>query len=570
MKKRVPFRKLQKILLFACQLLMIAGIALLTARPAIVSEGGAKEYVLILDGSASMNIENSKGETRFERAAGKINDLTGKSMYGTKFSVILASEEATCLVQRTDSVSEIRVALNSAACGNGNANLTEALALAQQLCNENPVTDVILYSDSDCEEGGNVTVVNVSDGEWNVAFTSLTYEAMDGAGYVFSGEIHSSRDASINVALSADGTILDVRKISCLADTPTLVTFEAGDLSNFNVVTVYTDADDGLEEDNSYSVCKKRDEIIDILLVSESPFYLRRVFESMDNCRVTVSGPENNFLLAYGGFGLYVFDGAVPRVFPSDGSIWIFAPDGVPSDMALTDKTGSDAKLVLAQGNTGELYTSLASSLILKDASVKTYSRIIAGKSWESLLSCGDDTVLFARKEKNGTKNVVFAFDLHDTNLPLLSDYAILVNELLRYSFPEMLPDTDYTVSESVSLSILPLAEKLYVNTADRKILSLSTKTATASLIPDAVGVYSAVQTLSTGDAKYTDFFVHLPVSEMLEQETLNPLSVDFPILDGESGMQAEDGIEEIRFWVILVLFVLILTEWGVYYYEQF
>ena len=37
-----------------------------------------------------------------------------------------------------------------------------------------------------------------------------------------------------------------------------------------------------------------------------------------------------------------------------------------------------------------------------------------------------------------------------------------------------------------------------------------------------------------------------------------------------KDGMKAEDGIREIRFYVLLVLFLLILTEWGVYYYEQF
>jgi hypothetical protein len=185
-------------------------------------------------------------------------------------------------------------------------------------------------------------------------------------------------------------------------------------------------------------------------------------------------------------------------------------------------------------------------------------------------LSCSDDTVVFARKEKNGTKTVVFAFDLHDSNLPLLSDYVLLMSELLEYSFPDMLSYSDYTVSESVSISILPLAENLYVRTADSKVLSLSTKTSSASLIPDAVGVYSAAQTLSTGKVKYSDFFVHLPISEMLEEGSLTPLSVELPDLTEEGGMEAEDGITEIRFWVLLALFVLILTEWGVYYYEQY
>ena len=68
----------------------------------------------------------------------------------------------------------------------------------------------------------------------------------------------------------------------------------------------------------------------------------------------------------------------------------------------------------------------------------------------------------------------------------------------------------------------------------------------------------------------WPDFFVHLPISEMLEEGSLTPLSVELPDLTEEGGMEAEDGITEIRFWVLLALFVLILTEWGVYYYEQY
>lgn len=569
MKNRLPFRKMRKIILFICQLLMIAAVALLTARPAVVTEGGGEEYVLILDASASMNMENSKGETRFDRAAEKINDLASGTMYGTKISVILASDEASYLVQRTDSVSEIRVALNNASCGNGNANLMEALELAQQLCDENPVTDVILYSDDDCEDAENITVVNVSDDEWNVAFTSLTYEKAEDS-YVFTAEIHSSMDTNLNVALSADGVIMDAQRLHCKAFTPTPVTFKTKELINFNVATVYTDAKDGLKADNSYSVCKKREEMIDVLLISDSPFYLKNLFNAMDNCTVTVSAPENNFLMAYGGFGLYVLDGTVPRVLPADGSIWMFSPNSAPSDMALTEKKGTDAKLTLSGGNTSALYSSLANVLTLDKASVQSYSRLIAGKSWEPLLSCGDDPVLFARKEKNGTKTVVFGFDLHDSNLPLLSDYVLLMNELLAYSFPDMLTDADYTVSESVPVSILPMSESLIVKTADSKIVSLSTKTSTASMIPDAVGVYTAAQSLSTGKVHYMDFFVHLPVSEMMDMASLNALSVSLPDLAGEDGIEAEDGIEELRFYVLLVLFLLILTEWGVYYYEQF
>ncbi len=598
-KHKLPFHRFRKILLFACQLLMVTAVALLAARPAVVTEGGAEEYVIILDASASMRMENAKGESRFDRACDEINSLAASSLYGTKFTVIAASEEASTLIQRTDSNSELMVALDGATCGNGTADLTEALELVNALCAEYPITDVILYTDRPSEEVGNVAVVDVSTGEYNVSFTSLTFEKGE-EGYLFTGEVIATSDTVINAALSADGTIFDVKKIACPKDTPVTVTFEVRNLADFNVATVYTDTKDGLADDNSYSACKKRDDKIEVVIVSESPFYLKKVFDTMENCNVYTMSPDNVALLAYGGYGLYVFDCAAPLAYPKDGTVWCFNPGLAPSDMVLTDKKGGEGKLTLSSGNVSPLYHSLSSSLLLESAALRSYSKIVAGKSWESLLSSGGDTVLFARKEKNGTKSLVFAFDLHESNLPLLADFPLLVQELLAYSFPEMLSDSDYDVSESVELSVLPLSNKLYVKTPDGKVLNLSTKTASASLIPDGVGVYTAAQTLSTKDTKYVDFFVHLPLSELVGEGTLDPLFVNLPALDGEGddgaliddgasieettedgmtlddamtldeGVIPQDGIKEIRFWVILVLFLLILTEWGVYYYEQF
>ena len=568
MKKKLPFRQIRQLLLFTCQLLMIVAVSILVSQPAIVSKGGGKEYILIIDGSASMNTEHEDGTTRFHRAIEQIEEMIPKADYGTPFTIILAADDAGYLVERSQSETEIKLALKNAKCGYGDGSLEDALRLAQLICDKNAVTDVILFSDCEYKTAENIEIVNLAKQEWNLSFSSLSY-AKSEEDYVFTVKAYSqNEDAEFAVALSVDGKIIDVQNQFCKANSELTFTFTAEKLKDFKVATVYTDAKDALEADNTYSVCKKKSVPINVLLVSESPFYLESALKVMGNCKVEKVSSLDQASLS--GYGLYIFDRCMPETLPTDGSVWLFAPETLPTDMSIRDENGPKSQIKLAKKGNSALYSSLANRLKLDEAAVSDYTKIAAGRSWESLLSCGEDTVLFTRKETNGMRTAVFAFDLHNSNLPLLADYVVLFKELLAYSVPEMLMDTDYAVSETISLTVLPLSEYLYVELPDEEMVSLSIKNSSADLIPETVGVYTAVQSLSDGNKKYADFFVHLPYSEMKDEDVESSLTVILPSAVDSNGIAAEDGLHEIWIWVLLALLVLILAEWGIYYYEQF
>lgn len=568
MKKQLPFRRIRQLLLFISQLLMIVAVSMLVSRPAIVSQGGGTEYILIIDGSASMNRENANGETRFDRAIEQIRDMIPKADFGTPFTIILAADEAGCLVERSQSEDEIRLALKYAKCGNGDGSLTDALELTRAICKKNPVTDVILFSDCEYETSENIEVINLAEDEWNVFFSELSYEKKD-EDYVFTATLNSQNaDAEIATALSVDGKIIDVQNVGCWADKSLKVTFTAKKLKNFEVATVYTDAKDALDEDNSYSICKKDSAKIKVMLVGSTTFYLENVLKVLGNCTITKADSLSESSMS--GYGLYIFDGCMPETLPDDGSVWIFSPEELPTDMSMKEGVSSKAQLRLAKKGNSTLYSSLADQLKLDGAAVSKYSKISAGRSWESLLSCGEDTVLFTRRENNGMRTAVFAFDLHDSNLPLLSDYVILMKELLAYSVPEILMDTDFSVSETINLTVLPLAEQFYMEYPNKNVVSLSVRKPSIEVVPENVGVYTANQTLSDGTTKSIDFFVHIPFSEMKDEPAVSSVSLELPSVSDSNAIVAEDGFHEIWIWVLLALLVLILAEWGLYYYEQF
>ena len=81
----------------------------------------------------------------------------------------------------------------------------------------------------------------------------------------------------------------------------------------------------------------------------------------------------------------------------------------------------------------------------------------------------------------------------------------------------------------------------------------------------DEVGVYTAVMTTADG-GEYVDFFVHIPDGESTTY-TVPELSV---ALSADTDTQSEDAISEMWFWLALGMLLILLTEWGWYYHEQY
>ena len=146
----------------------------------------------------------------------------------------------------------------------------------------------------------------------------------------------------------------------------------------------------------------------------------------------------------------------------------------------------------------------------------------------------------------------------------------MLMKELFAYSVPEIMLDTDYSVSDTVSMMVLPGAKYFYVEFPDNTLVPYSIKKSETELMPDTVGIYTASQTLSDGSTKQVDFFVHVPFADMRDEVEDSALSIRLPAGEEVTTIVPEDGLNEIWIWVLSALLLLILAEWGIYYYEQF
>lgn len=573
-KNRLPLQRLRQFFLFLLQLLLIAGIAITAAHPAKILYGANVSYALIIDSSASMNIADGMGITRFERALVKISEFAETLNYGSDLSVILAADSPSYLIRRANSKNDIDKALNSAKCSMGHSDIPAALSLAQGLYEETGAVSIVLYTDTDYETVRNIEIIDMRDeSDWNVAITSLDYEVAEG-GFNFFGEALSmGLDTVLTASLTLDGKVIDAKRIEFADGEYTPFVFEQPGLATFERATVTLSAKDGLAEDNFYCVCRMQKLPANILICGLTPYYIQSVFEADERCTVTVAEYPDADLMA--GFDLYIFDGCLPVSMPEDGAVWFIDPvESVNLDLSslgiiLGETIEDELAIVMPMDASGEAFKVLTDGITLTDAALNIHKRLIIDITWETILTCGEDPAYITKRMPNGLRISMLAFDLHASNIPMLSDFIGMTQNLLENSMPKILYETDFELGSSVAMSVLPFCESFYVVTPDDEILTFPTDGIRVQLKPEKPGIYSAMQTMYTGVARYVDFFVHMPVSESLPQ-TGGFIGVAMTAAQHEAmTSEASEGAEELKRWFAAALLILLLAEWGVYYYDR-
>ena len=556
MKRQLPMQRLQRFLLFFIQLLLLICAALMIARPALIT-GKSTEYIAIIDASASMQTKDENGVSRFSRATEQAKALTEHIAHGHRVSVILAGDNAQYLIQSSDAPGKIRLALDGAVCGSGGCNTEKALNLAQQLCNRGK-SQVIFYTDSVSERASNVELVDLNEGAWNVSVDSVsTYAEEEGGNYASAILTSHHRDATVTVGLRVDGVLRTAKTASLLMDDPTEIHLPVEDSDFGGIFEVFIQESDALEIDNSYSYCSDYSRTYNVFLLSENPFYLQNVLLSLDTCSVTVADNLKTGLPT--GYDLYIFDGIYPEVYPTDGSVVQFGVENLPEGLDAEKPVAIPTRLTKLP-ESHELYESLS----LQNTTVSRYIPLNGSAQWDKVLMCATSAVCMSRVNDLGLRTTVFSFDLHESNLPMQTDYVVLMKNIVEQSVFDLIPDSKFPVGTTVALAVLPNAQQMYLQLPDGNVKQLTPNNGQCSVSLDTTGVHTAVVTTAAG-GEYADFYVHIPEGEVLCQPH-QPLSVTLT----ESTADAPDAITELWIWLAAAMLLLLIIEWGVYLREQY
>ncbi|HLA15900.1 MAG TPA: VWA domain-containing protein [Candidatus Limnocylindrales bacterium] len=443
-----PWQKLRRSLLFLLQLLLVALIALLAARPFLERPAGlAGDIVLVVDVSASMAATDVAPASEDRLAAARkaaveaLRDLPS----GGKVSLVAAGRTARVVTNQTADVGRVRDAIGSLEVESAPGDLGDALRLASALAARVGDAEVLVVTDAALAEPPAVTVdapvrvIRVGDerGRRNQAIVALAVRTVPSAvtRSVFVSVINTDLEpAERRIVLYGDGEPIEARDL--FLDPQTRTDLSIDDIPrDVSVVEVRlaakngtgeaaTDDPDELALDDRAWAIVPPDRLTRILLVSEGDPYLETALTYLPNAELYGVKPAD-----YGSgtkpelFDLIIFEGFLPAELPAKPMLAIAPPKASP----LGEVTGiirepgigslDLAEPILRHVDLSTTHIGEARRLTLPD-----WGRtIIPGPSGAPLLYAGD---------RAGIRTAVLAFEPRHSDLPLQVAFPILISNL--------------------------------------------------------------------------------------------------------------------------------------------
>ncbi len=578
LKKRSPLHTFEHLIALILQCVTIAALSICLAHPVITTQGKSDNILFILDGSASMNMEEN-GETCFDKAKKEINRIADESTNGSSFSLVYSGKESRVVFQNVTNKNQLSLYLDSLKAEYLQNTLGDSLKKAQEVIEANNINLCYLLTDKQVEDLNNINLIDCSVSADNYSLSDLKYTTDGNAITISVSVLSHTSDKNLNVHFYINDDYIGEKKYSVKATEPSTFSIDykdvAGKYSEISSVKAEIMNEDSLLEDNSIVVYNNSDTAITkVLLVSDEPFYLKSILGAINRTTdykntVTVVGTNNyNPLIDY---DLYIFDSFTPTTLPSVGSVFFFNSSttlegtGFIAQRSIEEEEG--VHLSYTDNTSSLLYKSLTEDIAHNDISVKKYVRYSLSSDFTTILSYNNLPFVFAGKTENQQREVVFSFDLHDSDLPMQYDFIILMRNAVAYANPRILTNYAYEIGEDVILSLSNNMESVSITTPSGKTepYSINNKDYLTYNI-DQIGSYKITITYQDGSEKEISLFSRYPEEESIpHNQDTEKLSLNIDTTT-KKGSKVFDNLLPI----IICAAVFFLADWGVYAYEQY
>lgn len=582
LKKRLPINKLVGIISLILQILAVLFLSVALAHPVFGIPGAANDYCFILDGSGSMTTEQN-GASRFALAKDEIQKMIEESERGSAYTLVFVGGTADLIYEGVTDKEHAISMLGDVSQVYVSDAYEDALGKAQEVFDGNASTLTYFFTDKEVAEKANVTVVNVSDRRQNYAVSNAGYEFdKDGKKLRITGSVisyESDSDLAVKLYLNGSEEAAEKQDIKVVKGEEEPFTFER-QTEYFQSARIVIENDDALPLDNEvilYSV--DNGEPPRALIVSDVPLYIRNAFNSVEKVETTVvtkaayHANPNKYTVDE-QYDLYVFDSYQPQQLP-DAAVWFFNLGNTVTGSGFTVNDQSDPfekGVVLDYCRTPE--TTLRETLFegvkfeeIDDIYIRQYWECSFRGGFTTLLWHNNNSLVLAGSTDTGNREVVFAFDLQDTDMPLHMNFDVLVKNLIEYSLPTVIESTFGYCGETLQINAITGCESIRVTSpVTGKISYLNTSNSVCELELTEVGTYSIVLMMTDKTTRTFNFYSALPESE---RKPLQESAVAFRI-EGEPSAERRDGIYDDLLAFFLVLAVMFLADWGVYCYEQY
>lgn len=567
LKRRNPLNKLTGIISLILQLLMVAVISLAIAHPIIILPGSANEYCFVLDGSASMRMTDADGNTRFENAKDEIEKVIDSASEGSVYSLVYIGDGTRTVYERSESKETAKLLLSELEPSYSTIEYFDAIGKAQMIFDENPSTLVYVVTDKQYNSMNNAELICVGDNCENYAVSNVSYALLSNA-LTVNGNVSSyTGDAALDLELYLDNSSTPVATQTVNVTAGESASFSMScTTKRFSSLKVKIVNSDSLMLDNEVVVFNTESEkSYKTLLVSDTPFFMESVLSSVTNTDVTVMSTEE--YNGETGYGLYIFESYELETLPADGAVWFINPkNSVPkSDFSFQGEVAFDVAQALdLTKSSSALARALTQDVSGKEIVIMGYAKCSPGRSFTTLLSYKGTPILFAGTNAYGNRQVVFGFDIHNSNFPLMLDFISFTKNFVKYSFPEVLEDVLFDVGEEVTVNVISNCESIRIDSPEGKVDYLDVSTAMSSYVLGEVGVYD-ITLMVSGTPREFSVYSAVPELERVPMATEDSFS-----LQGEKQNNGFDGEYDPMMILFIMLVVLFIADWGVYCYEKY
>jgi hypothetical protein len=504
-----PWQKLRRSLLLLLQLLLVALLAILAARPFLERPAGlAGDVVVVIDTSASMGATDTP-PTRLAQAKDRVLEALRELPANGTVSVIAAGRTARVVVNGTTDLGRVRAAIESITVSPSTGDLGDALNLADALASRAGDADILVATDAalaikpTTAVNHEVKVIQVGRERKNQAIVALAVRPSSSG--VTRSVFVSVANLDIEPArrqleLYVDGILFEARDLRTL-DPQTRTEAIIDDVPRgASVIEVRltnpadmpdTDTPDALALDDRAWAIVPPDRLRRVLLVGAGDPYLETALTYLPSTELYGVTPEK-----YGPdthpelFDLIVFEGFLPAELPR-AAILAIAP---PATSALGEVVGTLTDPAIGTTSADEpilRYVDLSSVHVGKATKLvpPVWARtVIPGPAGSPLLYVGD---------LDGRKAGVLAFLPRNSDLPLQVAFPLLManltGELLGGSAA---PVEALAPGDPVTIPVPAGATSVVVTRPDGSTVDLVPGTAGAASVvfsqTDLLGVYSA------------------------------------------------------------------------------
>lgn len=546
-----PWERFKKSLLLFLQLLAILLLVLALTDPFLNFRG--KDYqnvILVIDNTGSMEAKYNDN-TRFEEAKKRAEKFIGSLRTGSRISIISSGNTPKVEVSGTTDKAEALLRLKEMQPMDLSGDINETVSLVKSMAKQYESYRAVFYTDGNVDiKDLNAEIVSLTSKGDNVSLDYISHsKEKNGLKVMVRVTNRSDKDLNREICIYGDDKVLAVKKIDIKAGETKTVYFEGIAIKDDHLKAQITEKDDLMNDNTAYDVIKQG-ETQKVLLVTSKNLYIEKALSTVNNVELYKASSIDGLKLS-DKYNLYIFDGVVPSVLPSDGSILFVNPP----DNSLFQVNST------VEGGLGEVIEDNVTKYVTGAIfNVEKQRDMVIPKWGKPILKVNDKDAAFIGEYKN-RKYAAIGFDLHKTDLVLNAEFPILMHNLCSYLVDTgLMVKTDYLCGDGVEVNAQADGGDLVVDTSygTKEIIPLRypLKNFSATYKP---GVYKVTQKF--GDAEKSNIFaVNFPT----DKESNINAQVSNTDSKAKTALSKMSGIV-LQPYLIMGLIALMALEWIAY-----